>query len=499
VRSDFLKASAILLLSLQACSSDGGSNLDADLTGDGGTEQNSERAKQLGEADGGGDNSEPAGPKNTTFRGPLNMGADPFMSYKDGFYYLATTQGDAVRMWKAPTVGGLLTAEAATVWRDDNPTRNREIWAPSFYFFDGKWYLYYTADDGKDDNHRLYVAESDGADALGPYHFKAKMAVPGADYWAIDVDILEQNGKRYALWSGSLAGGARNLLFIAPMSNPWTISGARMQLAASGGCSEVREGPSLLQHDGRTFMVYSACDTGKPDYQLWMKSIAMNADPMVAANWKQHAGAVMTRNDAAGVWGPGHNGFFKSPDGKEDWIVYHGKNTPVYTYDGRTTRIEKITWNGDGTPRFAPPPATGAEFPVPSGDPGGGPFWINDDGSSGGAGQVTFSGKWTAYPSCGVNCFKGDDHGTTEAGATATFTFTGTQIALLSVRDKGNGAGVVTVDDGEETTVDFYNPLRHGEQLIYVSKRLPFGAHTLKLRAVGGKAISVDRAEVSTQ
>ena len=41
------------------------------------------------------------------FQNPINGGADPWLVFHDGNYYLTTTQGDAIRMWKAPTLAGL--------------------------------------------------------------------------------------------------------------------------------------------------------------------------------------------------------------------------------------------------------------------------------------------------------------------------------------------------------------------------------------------------------
>ena len=55
------------------------------------------------------------------------------------------------------------------------------------------------------------------------------------------------------------------------------------------------------------------------------------------------------------MFGPGHHGFFQSPDGTEDWIVYHGKTSSDYTYAGRTTRAQKFTWSADGMPEFGKP------------------------------------------------------------------------------------------------------------------------------------------------
>ncbi|WP_343238463.1 family 43 glycosylhydrolase [Streptomyces sp. SID13031] len=66
------------------------------------------------------------------------------------------------------------------------------------------------------------------------------------------------------------------------------------------------------------------------------------------------------------VWGPGHHSFFQSPDGTEDWIAYHGKNTSTYTYAFRTARVQKISWNADGTPNLGSPLAAGATQNLPS-------------------------------------------------------------------------------------------------------------------------------------
>jgi GH43 family beta-xylosidase len=436
-----------------------------------------------------------------SFRNPLGAGPDPFLRYHDGHYYLATTQGDAIRMWKARSLGELATAAAATIWQDTDPSRNQHVWAPAFYRFDGRWYVYYTADDGIDEHHRLYVIESDGDDPLGPYHFKAKLEPPGAtDLFAIDPEILEQATGRYLLWSGAGSEG-HNLIYIAPLGTPWAISGPRTYLSSSGGCSEVREAPAILQRAGTTFLVYSTCDTGKPDYQLWMKSIPMTSDPLVAAAWTQHPQPILWRNDTGGVWGPGSNGFFKSPDGSEDWIVYHAKNTTSFTYDFRTTRAQRIEWI-DNIP-VVEAVAIGTTLELPSGDPGRSAYFIDDDGTASGPGSVTFSPGWTAYPSCGVQCFRGDDHGSAVTGATATFRFAGTQIALYSVRDAGNGIAAFSIDGGPETMRDQFASIRQGELPIYTSPPLAPGEHELRVRVTGqhtgasmGPAISIDRAEV---
>ncbi|WP_433077014.1 family 43 glycosylhydrolase [Dactylosporangium sp. CA-052675] len=65
----------------------------------------------------------------------------------------------------------------------------------------------------------------------------------------------------------------------------------------------------------------------------------------------------------------GHNGFFKSPDGTEDWMVYHANTSASGGCDmNRSTRAQKITWNSDGTPNLGVPAALSTPLAVPSGE-----------------------------------------------------------------------------------------------------------------------------------
>ena len=73
------------------------------------------------------------------------------------------------------------------------------------------------------------------------------------------------------------------------MTDPWTLTGPRVYLPAEGfGCDEVREGPVTIQRNGRVFLTYSACDTGKPDYKLGLLVAGDDADLMDPAAWRQH-------------------------------------------------------------------------------------------------------------------------------------------------------------------------------------------------------------------
>ncbi len=300
-----------------------------------------------------------------TFQNPINPGADPWLEYFEGNYYLTTTQGDSIRMWKSPTIGGLKAAKAVTVWKDEDSSRSRGMWAAEFHCISNRWYLYYTAtsSDNLDRNHRMHVLESTGRDPLGPYAYKGRLSNPTNDAYAIDGSVFQKpDGSWYFLW----AAQPGHVLTIARMANPWTLSGHGVVIPASGfGCEEVREGPVVLKRNGRLFLIYSACDTGKPDYKLGMLIADETADVLNPNSWKQHPAPVFERHDANGVFGPGHNGFFRAADGS-DWIVYHGKTTADYTYRGRSTRVQPFAWKPDGTPNFGVPLPLSAEITEPA-------------------------------------------------------------------------------------------------------------------------------------
>jgi GH43 family beta-xylosidase len=319
----------------------------------------------------------PAAPA-VTFHNPLNAsGPDPWMTYYEGNYYLAaTTWGDAgtgLTMRQAPTIGDLKYAVPERVWQDSTPDRCCNFWAPEFFLLEGPngrhWYGYYSGGPADCcDNQRIHVIESAGTDPMGPYTYKGRLA-DSTDDRSIDASILQLDGKLYLLFAGRI--GTEQRLYIAPMSNPWTLSGERALLSAPTYDWEkvgrsVNQGPVALQHDGKTFVVYSASYCGGEGYKLGMLTYE-GGDPLSADSWVKSPEPVFQGTDE--VFSPGHNTFFKSPDGTEDWLIYHATDSSAGACDmNRSPRIQKFTWNSDGTPNFGSPAPIDADLIVPAGE-----------------------------------------------------------------------------------------------------------------------------------
>ncbi|MDQ7807752.1 family 43 glycosylhydrolase [Amycolatopsis sp. A133] len=321
-----------------------------------------------------------AGTSAATFTNPLSQhGPDPWLQYYNGFYHLATTTWNStITMRKSRTLGGLASAPDTVLFTLTRPNGAGTMWAPEFHLLTGpngpRWYLYYVAGREPYDlgTQRIHVLESAGTDPMGPYGFKADLLDPTQDNtWELDPSILQLDGKLYLL--GTFYNGSQPN-FIRPLSNPWTASGTRHVLSSPSYSWEtvggaVNEGAEVLQRNGKTFIVFSAGHCSTPDYKLGILTYN-GGDPLQQSSWVKSPQPVFQRYDAGSVFGPGHNGFFKSPDGTEDWIVYHANSSANGGCDmNRTTRAQKFTWNADGTPNFGTPVALGTRLAVPSGEP----------------------------------------------------------------------------------------------------------------------------------
>src|SRR5271155_2153630 len=114
-----------------------------------------------------------------TFTNPLlPTGPDPWVEYKDGFYYYMNTTGTNLTVWKTRNVADLATAEKKIVWTPPaTGPYSHDIWAPEIHFLDGKWYIYFAADAQDNTTHRIWAIENASPDPLqGEWTFKGKVS-----------------------------------------------------------------------------------------------------------------------------------------------------------------------------------------------------------------------------------------------------------------------------------------------------------------------------------
>jgi GH43 family beta-xylosidase len=319
-----------------------------------------------------------------TFKNPLlSSGADPWSIYKDGYYYYTQTMQNELVIWKTRNLADLHTAERKTIFVPPADTAySKELWAPEIHFIDGKWYMYFAADDGNNHNHRMYVMENSSQDPFqGGWELKGKVG-DATNKWAIDGSVFSYQKQLYMIWAGWEGDiNQKQEIYIAKMKNPWTIDGERYKISTPqfewekhGDLNDpnnpphvdVNEGPQVLVNNGKVFLIYSASGCWTDFYALGMLTLT-GENLLSPSSWVKSAQPVFKQSPENGVFAPGHNSFFKSPDGKEDWILYHANSGPGQGCGGqRSPRAQKFTWNADGSPHFGIPVKTGQELTIPA-------------------------------------------------------------------------------------------------------------------------------------
>lgn len=317
--------------------------------------------------------------KPIAFTNPIGKGADPWVirdPRADRYLWCFSESDLAISVSISDRISSF--GKKHVVWQapETGPV-SREVWAPELHHIEGKWYIYFAASDGKNENHLAYVLRSEGTDPLGPYELLGPFATgEGTDgrspnIWAIDMTVLEHQGKRYALWSGwDSPGSDRQYLYIAPMKSPVELAGPRVRLAGNDGylwerveetpdSRGLNEGPEVLQHGGRTFVVYSCAASWLPTYKLGILEL-IDSDPLDSNSWKKFSKPVFESTPT--TYGVGHSSFTTSLDGSRFWHIFHAKQDrdPGWRRD---IFVQPFEFDDEGLPRFGRPVASGKNIP----------------------------------------------------------------------------------------------------------------------------------------
>ena len=303
---------------------------------------------------------------------------DPWMIYKDGYYYFTRSTGVDVIISKGTSMTGLMFNEMTRkrIW-DASDYGLTDIWAPELHFFDGHWYIITCSDtDNNNILHRVCVLKSKTDDAMGEWEFKGELMLPDGE-WSIDATYFEYNGQLYCIWSGWLTQSDAEIngqyLFISPLDAPDKATEGSQRVAISVPEYDyekitfpINEGPVMITSPlGTHFLVYSASASWDNGYCL--SYLRFNGgDPMNPADWIKATKPLLESDDSIYLFAPGHNSFTKSPDGTEDWLVYHSAKYSKAGWD-RHTLLQKLEWVDDA-PYISAPISTNEAQPLPSGE-----------------------------------------------------------------------------------------------------------------------------------
>lgn len=279
--------------------------------------------------------------------------ADPWIISDggEGYYYCFAYSGISVA--HVDDLDELITAcdNATIVWTPESGTAySQNIWAPELHCINGEWYIYFAADDGNNDNHRMYVLRCTGDVPTDGFEFAGQITDP-SNRWAIDGTVLEYNDEMYFIWSGWDAdvNDAQNL-YIAHMSSPTEIDSEKVMISTptedwekQGGVPYINEGPTAIVKDGKVFVTYSGSGSWCDDYCVALLTLEGD-DPMDADSWVKSDKPILKKS--SGTYGPGHASVAYAPDGQL-WMFYHANEVSGTSWAGRSFRMEPVKKFGD--------------------------------------------------------------------------------------------------------------------------------------------------------
>lgn len=305
---------------------------------------------------------------NIEFNNPLaEKRADPWMvKAEDGTYYLIATapEYDRIEIRKAKTINGIKEAKASVVWRKhEKGVMGHHIWAPELHRIDGKWYIYFAAGEAENIwNIRMWVLSNSSDDpTVGEWKEEGQIKSK-IESFSLDATTFENKGQRYLIWAQNVYAKKHGTgLVLSKMKNPTTLEGPELvitnpELSWETIGYNVNEGAAVLKRNGKIFVTYSASATDH-NYCIGLLWADQDADLLDINSWHKSQQPVFYTNEELKRYGPGHNSFTVSEDGKTDVMIYHARTykelqgSPL-TDPNRDTRARVIKWKEDGFPDF---------------------------------------------------------------------------------------------------------------------------------------------------
>lgn len=276
-------------------------------------------------------------------------GADPWIFQKDEIYCYTKTTGNNITIFRSNELSTVAWNENKTVYKPNGYIQN--IWALEIHYLDRNWYIYFAANTYEQSTHKMYVLKNRNEDPFDG-EWICKPVVGMDDKFAIDGTVCEIDNVRYFIWSGWEGyENVRQDIYIAKMISPEQIENQKILLSKPEydwekvGNPLVNEAPQIIIKNNTVNLVYSASGSWTNSYCLGLLTANVSDNLTDSESWTKYDKPILKSGN--NVYGPGHNGFAKSPDGNQDYIIYHAAR-----WDGsgwsRSVRMQPIYFNESG-------------------------------------------------------------------------------------------------------------------------------------------------------
>ena len=233
-----------------------------------------------------------------------------------GWYFTCFSSADLAE-WRYEGVA--LDLPKQTKWARGN------AWAPAAIERNGKYYLYYSGDEGRQKAIGVAVADS----PTGPFHDFGKPIVNKRPEGVkngqqIDVDVfLDDDGQAYLYWgNGYMAGAKLNEDMTSIDTTTVTVMTPR------GGTLRdyaFREGAYVFKRNGLYYFLWSVDDTGSPNYHVAYGTSRSPLGPIEVAAQP----VILQQRPDENIFGTAHNSVVQLP-GRDEWYVIYHRINPTF-------------------------------------------------------------------------------------------------------------------------------------------------------------------------
>lgn len=312
-----------------------------------------------------------------TYQFPLATGyADPvILPWNKKYYFISTNDNKddiGIYVRESDTIQGLFTPgfkEHIILDVQEEKGFVQTFWAPEFHWIGDDLYILFAV-GGQVWGPQCYMMKlKKGANILNPADWEEPIRVRRKDgaYLAedgitLDMTYFKADGVSCVVWSYRDKIGTPldtgSMLYIATVDekNPTILTSEPVLLSRPlYGWENIQgtinnEGPYPLVTDDMVYITYSGGAANGYTYALGLLSIPRGSNFLDIAKWKKSSTPVLSYYSSDGVYGPGHNSFYRDYDGNT-MIMYHGEEELV-PCGTRCSAMHRVHFNQNGVPIF---------------------------------------------------------------------------------------------------------------------------------------------------
>ncbi|MFM9331558.1 family 43 glycosylhydrolase [Paenibacillus mesotrionivorans] len=314
---------------------------------------------------------------NRRFLFPLAEGyADPVILPWEGKYYFLATNDNmndiGLYVREADTLEALFAPgfkEAVILDVDEERGFIQTFWAPEFHVIGGELYILFAV-GGRQWGPQCHMMKlrkggsiMEAADWQSPERVRrANGRFLAEDGITLDMTYFRSGETSYVAWSYRKGIGTSmdtgSMIYIASVEarNPVVLTSEPVLLTRPLlGWENIQgtinnEGPYPLVTEDTVYLAYSGGAARGYTYSVGLLSIPHGADCLEAANWTKAGTPVLSYYSLKGLYGAGHNSFFRDTDGTV-YILYHGEERLV-KHGVCSSAMHRVHFNKQDKPVF---------------------------------------------------------------------------------------------------------------------------------------------------